>query len=651
MIDRIRAIEREILPGQLLAAVEGVTRFHRIQVSNGFKASAEFMADRLREAGVEARVLSYPSGYGQEYLGWKTFDGWDCREAFLKLVSPEEMVLADFASMPTSLIQRSGPCDHTEKPVEIVLLDKGPDESAYPGVDLSGKLVFVRDDFSKYIDWAVEKRGALGIITDCFERDRGKDGRLRIAEVSRYQSFWYYEEPKTAPFGFSISPMSGERLSAACRKAREEHEKDPSKPSCPAAVCRVDAAFHPGTIDIVEAVIRGTGEGEVWLTAHLCHPKHWFNDNASGVAAASEAIITLQRMISEGKLPALKRTLRVLLLPELLGDYPYLENNANRERCVAALNLDMVGGKQELGCGPLAVIGLPLSSPSLAADLCAAILKELQKEAEHISPGLQVPMFHAIRTDFAGGSDHVVFSDPMIGIPTPMINQWPDPYYHTGGDTLDKISSRILAKSAALAASFAWLTGNLSADDLPYIFREQLAELVRRVNDTQQGHTGCGVSLGKKMRFLEEFFVRSAAGAQDLFEGEDRDRAAEKIRVQQQKISAVCHALREDVQEEPEEHPESSVEIPVRSCRAVRWQHGRVTDPDRKAADEAFEKQWGGRLKHTGTLVFLAQYYMDGRRTVGDIAERILFEAKETDLEAVTAFLYYLRDIGIWTAG
>jgi len=81
--------------------------------------------------------------------------------------------------------------------------------------------------------------------------------------------------------------------------------------------------------------------------------------------------------------------------------------------------------------------------------------------SDHLLSWLREPMLDGVRhreTSFSAGSDHYILSDPSVGIPTPMLIQWPDKYYHTSADTPDKVSPDSLARSGTLAAAYAcWL--------------------------------------------------------------------------------------------------------------------------------------------------------------------------------------------------
>ena len=70
------------------------------------------------------------------------------------------------------------------------------------------------------------------------------------------------------------------------------------------------------------------------------------------------------------------------------------------------------------------------------------------------------PLYRQAETPFSGGSDHIILSDPTVGIPTPMLGQWPDRYYHTSADTPERTDPDSLARAGTLAAAYAyWIAG------------------------------------------------------------------------------------------------------------------------------------------------------------------------------------------------
>ena len=208
---------------------------------------------------------------------------------------------------------------------------------------------------------------------------------------------------------------------------------------------------------MVEAFIPGTpGANEILMVSHLCHPRPGANDNASGAAALLETAATLARLIGQGALPAPRHGIRFIWVPEMTGTFAWLaaqEAEVRSGRWLAGLNLDMVGADQCLTNGLCEFVSLPAAGAAFA---------------DHLLNWLRQPFSDGIRSKeapFASGSDHYILSDPSVGIPTPMINDWPDKFYHTSADTPDKVSPAALARSGALAALYAyWLAAAGPAD-------------------------------------------------------------------------------------------------------------------------------------------------------------------------------------------
>jgi aminopeptidase YwaD len=143
--------------------VVSIARFHRIQASPGYRASAEFVLNELKIAGLDAWIESYPANGRTAFWEAPSFEEWEGEEGILTLLEPVDQagVLADFRAVPISLIQRSIPFEGT---AEVMLLEDGTKESDYEGLDLTGKIVLTKSPLEKVRRLAVEKYGAIGII-------------------------------------------------------------------------------------------------------------------------------------------------------------------------------------------------------------------------------------------------------------------------------------------------------------------------------------------------------------------------------------------------------------------------------------------------------------------------------------------------------
>ena len=453
--ETLALMQRELSGDRAFSHVAAVSSYHRIQSSPGFRESAKYCLAQLQNFGVESQIISYPSDYGVRYWTQIMWQEWSCSEATLKLLEPTGSTLADYSVDKISLIQRSYPTPPQGVEAPLILLDKGEEEAEYDGIDFSGAIVFTGGDLNTVRSWAVEKRGAIGIVSDRLMEFPPIRHRYDIPDAMQYTSFWWSGKEKPC-FGFVLSPKAGDMLRRTCQSVALEHQADPSKAPYPMVSAMVKSQLYPGAIENVEAFIPGESEEEIILEAHLCHPQASANDNASGVGVLLETAHILQKLISEGLLPKPKRGIRFLLIPEMTGTYAWLsQNEAHIPKVKAGLNLDMVGERQELCQGPFVVEYPPHSTLSFVGDLAAAILEEVALEAKNLGGTGSYALFKHTTAPFSGGSDHYILSDPTVGIPAPMLIQWPDKFYHTSADTIDKVDPKMLYRVACLTATYA----------------------------------------------------------------------------------------------------------------------------------------------------------------------------------------------------
>ncbi len=190
---------------------------------------------------------------------------------------------------------------------------------------------------------------------------------------------------------------------------------------------KVDSRLYDGTMEVVSGDHpRQAQTSEIVVVAHLCHPIPSANDNASGAAAALEAARALQSLVSSGQLPAPKRTIRFLWLPEMTGSCAYLAGREDDlDQMVAGINLDMVGEDQNQTGSSWLIERPPEAAASFAPDLLARLRDEFPKmkgmtgvSPSHTGMGAY-PLYRQAEVPFSGGSDHFILSDPAVGVPTP----------------------------------------------------------------------------------------------------------------------------------------------------------------------------------------------------------------------------------------
>lgn len=442
-----------------------ITRHHRIQASPGFRQAALALVPRLEGAGLRVELLSFPADGQHRYWTYCPGPEWQCEDAELTLLSPERRRLARWEEHRLSLIQRSAPTPPKGVECPLVLLSNPEDPASYRDADLQGKALMVDGDL-QIIRRLAAPRGVIGLVTDGMRELPPVRRSGDLPDALQYTSFWWNagEEPM---WGFVLSPRAGQELRRLLRDAG---------PAGLPVHARVRSRFYPGSMDVLSALLPGSSPEEVMVVAHLCHPQPSANDNASGSAAAVEALISIATLISRGTLARPRRGIRLLLVPEINGTTCYLASHPEvLGRTVAAVNLDMVGERQDLCGSTLQVEAGPLATPSFASDLLALIMREALAEGSNWAGTAPLPALRWAETPFSGGSDHYLLGDPTVGIPCPMIIQWPDRFYHTSEDTPDKVDPGVLARVAAATAAYAlflaeahlpqatWLAGEMVA--------------------------------------------------------------------------------------------------------------------------------------------------------------------------------------------
>ena len=664
------AVIRKTFSGQAAKDdVAAIVCHHRIQASPGYRDAAGYVLGELRKAGLEAHIEAFPADRQTTFWTQPSFEEWDATAATLYLVAPAEQArkLADYRDLKISLIQRSVPFDGE---AEVVLLEDGLEEAEYDELDVAGKIVLTKGAVDRVCRLAVERHGALGIIFDGMRKTPPVREAMDLPDVRQYTSFWWRGYPgEKKCFGFVLSPRQGEWLRGLIRQRAKEGLP-------PVRVrAQVDSRLYDGSMEVVQAFIPGEAEEEVVVVAHLCHPQPSANDNTSGAAAALEAARTLARLIAEGDLPRPRRSIRFLWLPEVTGSYAYLAAHEDAiPRMVAGLNLDMVGEDQAKTGSSFLIERPPDAMSSFAPDLLERLREELFDDAPAHTGLDDYPLFRYATVGFSGGSDHYVFSDPTVGVPMPMLIQWPDKFYHTSADTLDKVDPAMLARAGTLTAAYAFFVANAGEAETSWLAHEVQARFeVRLVQLVQSSLTemwdselpaaikGALERLERKVAYTVDRHKEALATLDRLWEdigalaqilNKDASQMAQGVLARARRTAGDrIRALGADGMSEP---PEESDEWEQRAAamRPRRLYRGpgavdatmhKLSPEDRAAWRKLVEsRRVGGR-----TLPSLAEYWADGRRTALEIIELVEMESGIRDAELVVKRFDLLHRLGL----
>ena len=611
---------------RLLNVVKEVSNFHRIQASPMYREAANHVLKICQKYGLNAKILSYEADPDVWYLESKMFKEWSIKEATLDLVDPE-MRLADFSAEAISVMQKSYPIDKRNDPMDLVLLDKGNDPKAYEDLDLKGKFVFIRGHIRMF-DWVFEK-GAIGMVSDFIMETKSRK-RSDLYNSLTYTSFWPTHikgEPERR--GFVLSPKAGDALTKLCR---EQYEKDGTylkvKPY-------IDSSFYNGHIEIVEVTIEGKDDKNVYLSAHLCHPRSSCNDNASGVSATIEAMNVINQLIKEGKIEKPQHNIKLTLIPEFTGTFAYLSDHNDYAKGLGAMNLDMVGGKQTRFYGPITLTKTPYQTPSLINALCMIAMDKAGEEAFSLSDDPVALTNHRVEPH-SGGSDHTVYCDPTVNIPCCMLGQWPDLNYHTATDTLDVIDPEVLKFSCLTAINFAYNLACFKKEDLDYLFIKEEEIIVEDKNRFMKEYLGGKIDktmFGSLMYYLKDYYRNCCRSAGRLVEGYDSTKEEQHV----SEIFDEWIRLYDLKDEYPLDETLNTVYRrkfigPVQQFSDYRYTgYGEVIDEYQKAIG----KNPFAMMGVTDTITNL----IDGRNTVGEIIRKTSLEKRKDEKDAVLVIL------------
>jgi hypothetical protein len=456
----LNKIVKEELSGNVAKSyVAQVTRFHRVQASTMFHEAAEYVKSELLSIGLKDAVIEqFPSDGAKKYWTHTSPVGWTVKSAELRLVEPQDKLIVTYEDMPQSLHTFSNATPPKGVTAELVDVGAGTKPADYEGKNVKGKFVLATGRARPVHEQAVYKLGATGVITDTitYEMPNVRES-LDIPDAHAYQAVWpEADKLDKVAFGFSLSKRQGSHLRAKLNAGQTVKLK-----------AKVDARLFPGNLDVVTATIRGTSKRneEVFLIAHLCHPKPSANDNASGSGLLLEIARTMKTLIDSGKIKPPARTIRFMWVPETIGSVAYLSTHKDASsRLVAGINLDMVGQNQELCKSTLNLDRTPDSLPSYLNDYAFSLIEQSVKEFDEQTRFGSGSTFRYATTAFSGGSDHAEFTEATTAVPCVMLIQWPDLYYHTSMDTIDKVSEDSLRRVGWIATVAALTLADANAE-------------------------------------------------------------------------------------------------------------------------------------------------------------------------------------------
>ncbi len=629
------AIHRAVNGNEALETVRSLGRFHRVHGSPGFAAAAAFMRDKAAAAGLsDASVEHLPADGETRYAHFRSYYGWDGREARLDEVSPRPAPIARFPELPVALADYSQDADVT---AGLVSVGAGTSPKDYEGKDVKGQLVLASGALPAVHRMAVEERGALGFLSDFPNQTTAWSGDDR--DLVRWGHLSPYQLKNTFAFMLSKRQADGLRARLAAGEAITLH-----------AV--VKAKMVKASYDIVSATIPGSdpAAGEVVLTAHLCHQSAGANDNASGSAAILEVARSLSEAIRNGAIPKPRLTIRFLWVPEIAGSQAWLARHPEiAARIVGGIHMDMVGGLLSTTKGTFHLSRTAESLPHVLNDIGRAFFDQVvaasarhaerggEPYAGFVTPGASRELFLGDIRALELGSDHEVFEAAGWGIPMLYFHDWPDVTIHTSKDQPENLDATKLGRVAYLGAGIAYTLAALPDAEAP-----KLGTLVRESAD---------IALARARR--------EQALASDARDGALRLREA-RAEVEATVVSCVRRwPSTSDLNGLLPSLRSALAEVPALRGRDARVP---VRNPEIRGPlgvyyfDYLQEKLAGSAANdttsmgdHEDLLTYEALNLADGRRSVAEIRDVLVGRYVPVEVAALTAYFDRLAQAGVVT--
>jgi hypothetical protein len=592
-------------------------------------------------------VIHYPAEAGARFWQLPSFDEWSCNKGVLRILSPQSLEgkLADYEDCPISLIQRSRATPTDGLTTQIVHVGEGKNVKDYRGA--KGKIAICDSHCPREVYEAASKAGVAGIILYKHRPLPPLRKGSGIQGIRQYNSFWWGERDL---LGFVLTPEDGERLVA--------YLSTPAAKRAPIqASALVECERYPGTLEVVTSLIQGQEAKEIIVVAHLCHPKPSAGDNASGVAVLLEAHRVLSSLIERGDLSRPRYGIRFLLVPEITGTFAFLSREPKiKRRLLVGLNLDMVGQKQEVTGSTLCIEAPPLAAPSFTPYLLTDIVTRAFRQGMNLSNTGSLTAIRMTPTPFSGGSDHFILSDPTVGVPTPMLIQWPDKFYHTSGDTPDNISPDTLMRMALTTCTYAYTCALAAEEDLIRIAQVTGRALRKDAIDDLGSFASSGADGWIGMDYKAGVMLEHGKGVLKSI-----DRHLPRSRRLKAQLKSEFKAYRLCVREETRIH-EAGRRVPARKRRADRRKRlGQLPNtvvkrlvpgpPDVEIALKELSPRWKTRYlrwtkreRKARMIQMLASYWADGNRNLVEICRLVAAELGYTNPDFIKFYFDLLAE-------
>jgi hypothetical protein len=446
-VKRYFSLVRPLFDGQkAYDQVAFMDQYFRWPGNTGFNASIHRVEQTLKDAGYVEQSKAKPGDvltYRIEHRPLRA-PAWDPVDASVTILGEAQPVLK-FATNRNMLAIMS--FSTPDSGIVAPLVDVGAGTPAdYDRASVVGKVVLANGNVGRAFAEAVQKRGALGVLTyglPAYTQPQKNIHSIQFGSIP-------YDSVKKS-WGMPVSYDAVIRFRNALKKG-------PVK----VRVVAKSKMFPSDELTLVAEVHGAVAPSERYVvSAHVQEPGA--NDNASGVGDLSEMARVLATLVRNGSIkPA--RTITMLYGLEITQTRNFLADDSVRTRGVRwGLSLDMTGEDASKTGGTFLIEKMP--------DPSAIWTRGDDKHSEWGGSPLEtkdlVPYYYndyllarcldeaaqtgwVVKTNpFEGGSDHTPFL--QFKKPGALFWHFTDQFYHTDGDRIDKVSKQELVNVGTAA--------------------------------------------------------------------------------------------------------------------------------------------------------------------------------------------------------
>jgi hypothetical protein len=602
--------------GRAMATMQRVYSTDRWFTFPKFEETALYLKQRLEESGVKDVEIGAGKADGRTQVGFWTMPlAWDARAARLEMVAPERSLLCDYQAVPTSLGMWSASTPKGGVTAEVVDIDSTP----WTGV--KGKFVLTSRNSAGYKDRLV-KYGAIGAVNGFSENPALPDGRQWINAWG--DSGWAFTKASTPLLSFSITPRQAGRLRqllAAGKKVTLHAE--------------ADTRYYEGRYPWVTGVIPGADASEeVLVLGHTS--EQGAQDNATGVSAMVEALHTIGRLVRSGTLPPPKRTIRVLLAPEMYGALSYISAHETRmKRTVAALTIDTPAASYDLAGTEYTFY----MNPHAAMSYTDALLLRIGEAV--LSP--RRPWHWK---EFTPGTDSYL-GEPTIGVPDDWIYSGTGvETHHNSEDKPETVDPRSLHDLTAMIATYLYFNASAGEAQSQWLAEitldrclEQMQSAAATAMDAALSGKAKEASYGlERVSYLAERGEQAVLSVLRIVPADRRDAMRGRLDAALRQIDGFRDLQSARLKAAGVAAPDAAPDSDAARIVVRRKRMGTIP------LDDLPQDQWEGFPSGAwNKRVSIALYWCDGKRTLAEVKHLTEMEMGPTEFDFAAYFRFLAK--------